>query len=325
MLWQHNPDSPIGTLTLLDTPTALKVKGQLLMDLPDAKKAYILIKAKVIKGLSIGYDTIKDSVENGVRLLKEVRLWEGSIVTFPMNEMAMITSVKRAGAGAAPGETKDDFNTELVQIQLQDVGYQMRYALFQALGSVTWASGLTKEDKITAAQTTIDQFAVAFMEYFPQYLDYLAAEYGDMSLMNKLHHEEKAFATLLRKGLKATRPVVVTIDNHGLLTPEDIKEGRKFSAATKKSLDAAHEHVKGLSDIFGALLDGEADDEPETDDDDVDDLDDDGGDDTGNKGGGTPASQAAKKGKSEPEPSHSAETAAEEELLKSMRALIPKA
>jgi phage head maturation protease len=32
---------------------------------------------------SIGFETIQDSVEDGIRLLKEIRLWEVSIVTFP--------------------------------------------------------------------------------------------------------------------------------------------------------------------------------------------------------------------------------------------------
>ena len=44
-------------LTLVDGPDALSVKGQLLMDLPAAKNAYLLIKARIVKGLSIGFDT----------------------------------------------------------------------------------------------------------------------------------------------------------------------------------------------------------------------------------------------------------------------------
>jgi HK97 family phage prohead protease len=94
LLWQHKTDQPIGTLTLIDGPDALRVKGQLLLELPTAKDAHALLKAGVIKGLSIGYDTIKDSIEDGVRHLKELRLWEGSIVTFPMNELATVTGVK---------------------------------------------------------------------------------------------------------------------------------------------------------------------------------------------------------------------------------------
>jgi hypothetical protein len=204
LLWQHNPKEPIGTLTLVDSPAALNVKGQMLLDLPEAKKAYILLKAKVIKGLSIGFDTIKDSVENGVRQLKEVRLWEGSIVTFPMNEAAMVTSIKSLGGS----ETKDDFNTELAEVQLQDAGWQMRCALFQALGSLVWASGVTKDDKVTAAQMIIEQFSEAFLGYLPQYLDWLSAEYGDMELMGKLRMEEKSFgAALSRKAKGLTAPM----------------------------------------------------------------------------------------------------------------------
>jgi uncharacterized protein len=94
LLWQHDPSSPIGTLEVTDSPQGLMVKGQLLLDIPQAKTAYSLLKAKVISGLSIGYDTVKDSIEDGVRHLKELRLWEGSIVTFPMNQLATVTGVK---------------------------------------------------------------------------------------------------------------------------------------------------------------------------------------------------------------------------------------
>jgi len=94
LLWQHQTAEPIGILTLTDGPDALSVQGQLLLDLDMAQKALVLLKNKIIKGMSIGYDTIQDSVENGVRYLKELRLWEGSLVTFPMNEQAMVTSVK---------------------------------------------------------------------------------------------------------------------------------------------------------------------------------------------------------------------------------------
>jgi HK97 family phage prohead protease len=94
MLWQHDPTQPIGTLQCTETSEGLRVQGKLLMKLPMAQDAYELIKAGVIKGLSIGYNTIDDAIENGVRMLKEVRLWEGSVVTFPMNEGAMISSIK---------------------------------------------------------------------------------------------------------------------------------------------------------------------------------------------------------------------------------------
>ncbi len=147
LLWQHKPDMPIGMLTLVDGPDALSVKGQLLMDLPAAKNAYLLIKARIVRGLSIGFDTVKDAVDQGVRHLKEIRLWEGSIVTFPMNEMAQITSVK------ARKEAKADFTTEYAEIQLQDAMYQMWIALRYALTSIPWSDKANLEgvDAVRAA------------------------------------------------------------------------------------------------------------------------------------------------------------------------------
>jgi HK97 family phage prohead protease len=233
MLWQHKPDVPIGTLTLEDGPDALHVKGQLLMELPEAKKAYLLIKARIVRGLSIGFDTVKEVLDGGIRRLKELRLYEGSIVTFPMNEAAQITSVKHLA------ERKEDFTTELAELQLQDAGYQMWCALRNALCSIPW-SGLSREEKLAAAAATLEQFTAAWMDYLPAYLDWLTEEYGDMETASRKRLEAKAL---------------------------QLKEGRRISAVTKSQITQAHEHVKSASDLLIALLDGEADDVDETDDD----------------------------------------------------------
>jgi HK97 family phage prohead protease len=316
MLWQHDPHQPIGTLSLSDSATGLMVKGQLLMDLPQARNAYTLLKAKVIKGLSIGFDTIKDSIDNGVRQLKEVRLWEGSVVTFPMNEACMITTVKKMGAA----EQKDDFNGELATGQLQDAGYQMRSALFSAIGSMVWGAGLSKEDKISGVKTVIDQFSDAFMSYVPQYLDWLSSEYGDMELMGRLQLEEKNFGALLNRGTKSLASLR-QIKSLG----REVKEGRKFSADTMKNLKAAQKHVKSMSDhagamsdsadsldeIFGTLFDGEADDDPDTMDDSA----------QGDTDDGTSKAKAVPEVKTEPVEDHSADA----ETITGLISLIRKA
>jgi HK97 family phage prohead protease len=94
ILWQHNPSDPIGIANVIDTSQGLIVEGQLLLSDPTATKAHQLLKAGIIKGMSIGYETIKSALVDNVRELKELKLWEISIVTFPMNEAAMVTGVK---------------------------------------------------------------------------------------------------------------------------------------------------------------------------------------------------------------------------------------
>lgn len=221
MLWQHDTSMPIGELTLEDRTDGLWCKGQLLMALPEAQKAYLLIKARIVKGLSIGFEAVKDAIENGVRRLKEIRLYEGSIVTFPMNEAAIIHSVK------GEGETKGDFNEEFAGIQLRAAGYQMLNALQNALDDLNWAD-LTKDEKLTAAEVVIQQFTDAYLAYLPAFLDTIAQDYFGMEMM-------------------AARAAFET------------KAGRTFSASNYNTISAEATTAKTCMDTILALLTSAAD------------------------------------------------------------------
>jgi HK97 family phage prohead protease len=98
LLWQHQSDNPIGSVKCTETTQGLEVEGSILLSDAVGKKAFDLMKAQVIRGLSIGYSTLQESFDNGVRLLKEVKLFEVSAVTFPMNAAALIASVKNVKA-----------------------------------------------------------------------------------------------------------------------------------------------------------------------------------------------------------------------------------
>jgi uncharacterized protein len=94
LLWQHNPSDPIGSVKCTDSSQGLMVEGQLLLSDPTAQKAYQFLKAGIIKGLSIGYDTKQADFVGDVRELHELKLWELSVVTFPMNPEASVTGIK---------------------------------------------------------------------------------------------------------------------------------------------------------------------------------------------------------------------------------------
>ncbi len=222
MLWQHKSDMPIGELVLDDRQDGLWCKGQLLMELPEAQKAYLLIKARIVKGLSIGFSTIKDAVSNGVRRLLEIKLYEGSIVTFPMNELALITSVKDRDAGA-----KGDFNEEFEEIQTLNGFYDMQSALSAALRSVIWAD-LTNDEKIAASETILQQFTDAFSAFFPAYLAMLDQVYGD---------GWQTYAASRRL---------------------EQKTGAAISASNADKIRSACDSIKGGHDNLLALLEGKA-------------------------------------------------------------------
>jgi hypothetical protein len=103
VLNQHNPEDVIGMATLTDTDTALLANGQLLLDLQSARDAYTRLKGGLIDGVSIGYSTPPGGTryEDGHRLLVDLDLWEISLCTFPANDAARVTDVKRHGATLA--------------------------------------------------------------------------------------------------------------------------------------------------------------------------------------------------------------------------------
>ena len=95
ILWQHKQDEPIGVTTeIMQDDYGLHVKGQLNLNTTRGREAYELLKQGAIKGLSIGYETVKETWINGIRHIKEIRLWEYSLVTFPANVEARVVAVK---------------------------------------------------------------------------------------------------------------------------------------------------------------------------------------------------------------------------------------
>ena len=100
MLFQHKTDEPIGVFTeIYEDQKGLFVKGQLAMGTQKGRETYELLKMGALDGMSIGFkaDPQKQGYnenKRGVRTLKEVDLMEISLVTFPMNEQAMVQSVK---------------------------------------------------------------------------------------------------------------------------------------------------------------------------------------------------------------------------------------
>lgn len=100
MLWQHDPAQPIGVWDeVREDARGLWVKGRVLDTVVQGREAAALVAAGAIDGLSIGYRTLRaEKNDKGQRLLKELELWEVSLVTFPM-----LTSARVQAKGDDPG------------------------------------------------------------------------------------------------------------------------------------------------------------------------------------------------------------------------------
>jgi HK97 family phage prohead protease len=104
MLWGHDVRQvPIGKwLDMREDDRGLQVRGQLTLDIPQARNVHAALKDGTVKGLSIGYRIPPGGAEmdrgGKVRRIKSVDLFEVSVVTFPMNQRAQVARVKSAAA-----------------------------------------------------------------------------------------------------------------------------------------------------------------------------------------------------------------------------------
>jgi HK97 family phage prohead protease len=97
MLWGHDFfEPPIGKWQKAsEDEHGLLLEGKLNLDTQRGQEVHSGLKMQTLDGLSIGYlEKESDVDKRGIRHLKEVELFEVSVVTFPMNEMARVDTVK---------------------------------------------------------------------------------------------------------------------------------------------------------------------------------------------------------------------------------------
>jgi HK97 family phage prohead protease len=96
LLAHHDRTKPVGIATLTDEAKGLMLDGRIEIDLPDGQLVHKQALKGLLRGLSIGYRTIKEMWDDSVKAyrLHEVKLFEASMVTIPANPATYITSVK---------------------------------------------------------------------------------------------------------------------------------------------------------------------------------------------------------------------------------------
>ena len=118
MFYNHNRKNlPLGGFPIHlveDRPKGLFVEGEIVLDTSMGADVYALVKAKHLSDMSIGFTIDDAEMSDDVRVLKELELWEGSIVDEPANAEAKITEVKTFNVTDVEGITsKREFEKAL--------------------------------------------------------------------------------------------------------------------------------------------------------------------------------------------------------------------
>ena len=107
-LYQHRMDQPIGVFDqLFEAEEGLRIKGRMPRANSMVKDIEPLLKMGALDSFSIGFNVVEsEDTPDGTRIIKEIDLWEISLVTIPANAEAIVTAVKELDAGDK-GENKN--------------------------------------------------------------------------------------------------------------------------------------------------------------------------------------------------------------------------
>jgi len=163
----------------------------------------------VLRQSSIGFDvpTGGSEYKDGIRYLKEIRLWEISLVTFAANEEAIVLDVKQSPS-ERPYEIQStkvgkvgtkDFNSAYAQAQIDEILEKWRCVLIASLRSSMYEA-FRGEQPIKDMKQNLAQFTASALEWSEEalqlglqaYLQKMAGSYaGGYEMMSRQYEQER--------------------------------------------------------------------------------------------------------------------------------------
>ena len=98
LLHSHDSSRPLGKIgkhfNLETKSEGVYLSCHKLPDTRDARDALTLVKEGVLSGMSVGFRSISDEIENKVRVFKKIHLMEVSLCCWPVYQSAKIDKAK---------------------------------------------------------------------------------------------------------------------------------------------------------------------------------------------------------------------------------------
>ena len=247
LLWQHKSEEPIGVIEeISEDHYGLYFRAKLLLDLPQAKSAYNLIKAKAISGVSIGFKPIQAHHTGDIRVIETIDLWEISLVTFPANKQANIIEVKQTKTGKTMQKNYTKQGAEKLQA----------WESFKSINEET----IKSIEQKGSSDPLLNQQLVRISDHLDDYksrLDMLETAAArpfssGSSSLNHLDNEHKnAFNGYLRSG---NEQYLSAIEQKSLSSGSDVDGGYLITRQTSKDIIQILEETSPMRQLASSEL-----------------------------------------------------------------------
>lgn len=240
-LWSHDTAEPIGKIDRWSTDAKGLLTEAIMARHQKAEDVVCMVEDGILGGQSIGYQAVKAAWEGATRVLREIKLFEISAVALPANTQAIFTAVKAAGLKAIPGS---------FEYLAAKVGEAIRKA--GVLGPHIWVSD-TFADHVVATSWDDDWESCRTWEVTYSFGPDGAVVIGSVAEVEKVEQ-------VVPKGLPDVGAWAELMRELRDGDPQELKVGRRFSAATLEKIRAA---LTALQDLNAAAEPDEG--EPEGD------------------------------------------------------------
>lgn len=163
-LFQHDPKECIGTINLIKEDDKGLYVECYISRTKRGDDLLVLLKDGAIDKMSIGYIPIDFEEEGNIRVLKEVDIFEASIVVFPMNESTDIFEVRSKDMAKAKVNVKaTKKEATLLDFELKELAYRAEQVKAEIKAGKVLSGGNKK--KLLLALSSINEVLCSALPY----------------------------------------------------------------------------------------------------------------------------------------------------------------
>lgn len=219
-----------SSVELREDATGVFGRGKLNLDVEKARETYAFMKDGTLEGLSFRFRPIKEGFKDGVREIREIKLYEFGPVMFPSNDSALVTDVR-----------SENFNETLDESMLRNEGVRIFDAIQETVMDIWFSPDIGTGDIVNKLDEELANFHAAYLDFATRWIETFFV--SDDGLRNS--PMENDLAKVFNAYLEQRRITLEELSSRTSFKLEELTELRKGNLITNRNaLSELSEDIK---------------------------------------------------------------------------------